>query len=61
MSREVVYTLTVEADGQYEAECVTGEKGAGEAKKELEKMLKSINYAASNTNLRYVSLVQVSP
>lgn len=61
MSREIVYTLTVEADGQFESECVAGEKGAGEAKKQLEKQLKGINFAAANTNLKYVSLVQVSP
>ena len=69
MSTDITYTLVVTADGMvdpegktdYIAECVAGLKGAGEAKIELEKMLRGINFAASSVNLKFKSLVQESP
>jgi hypothetical protein len=59
MAQEIVYTLTVEVEGQYESEGVVGEKGAGEGLKQLEKEIRQMNFAASNTDIRTKSLVKV--
>lgn len=58
MATEISYTLTVEVDGQYISEGVAGVKGAGEALKQLDQDIRSMNYAASNTNIKVISIVK---
>ncbi len=58
MAQEIVYTLTVEVEGQHEGEAAAGEKGAGEGLKQLEREIRQMNFAASNTNIKVKSLVK---
>jgi len=58
MAQEIVYTVTVEVEGQYESKGAAGEKGAGEGLKQLEKEIKQMNFATSNTNIKVKSLVK---
>lgn len=58
MTQEISYSLIVEIEGQYESEGAAGGKGAGEGLKQLEKDIRQMNYAASNTNIKVKSLVK---
>ena len=58
MATDVTYTLVVTVDGERIAEGVAGVKGAGEGLKQLEKDIRQMNYAASNTNIKVKSLVK---
>jgi len=58
MTQEINYSLVVEIEGQYESEAAEGLKGSGEGLKQLEKDIRQMNYAASNTNIKVKSLVK---
>ena len=61
MATDLVYTLTLEVSGRHESEALAGTKGAGEAKRQLEKEIKAFNFAAASTNIKFKSLSQNSP
>lgn len=58
MAQEITYELIVEVDGERIAEGVAGVKGAGEGLRQLEKDIRQMNYAASNTNIKVKSLTK---
>lgn len=59
MTQEINYSLVIEIEGQYESQAAEGLKGSGEGLKQLEKEIRQMNFAASNTNIRVKSLTKI--